>query len=806
MKMHLIWIAAVGLNMSLQSVDFRTNEKDDFRMLRIHIGGQKGTAPIAAAEFASIYQRITGKTAVVTTADDGKNDLVVIGSDADNALVHEKIIAGVIPPFGIRSGTDDYAIRCVKNGKRHLLFLAGGRPRALLYAVYRFFELKADCRYFWDGDIIPEGELRLSDLSGMDVTESPRFDYRGIRYFAHRSLNRFQAEHWTFDQWKQEIDWLLKKRLNLFMLRIGMDDIFQKAFPETVTYPNHTTPQKEMKERSFDDRNLFWSLEYRAELRRNILEYARERDLLHPEDVGTMTHWYSRTPQEYLDKFNPEFLPQSTNGYHEKNGLVWDIRLDKNLDAYFKLTEAHIQYYGLPTIFHTIGLAERRCYPDHKLNHEMKLYTYRRIIHKLREKYPNAPLLIASWDFVMHWTPEEVRKLVAELDPANTLIFDYTSDSNDEANNFTHWNITGRFPWICGFFHAYEPANEFMGNYDTIRKRLPAAADDPFCKGLVLWPENSHGDTLMLEFMPSAAWSPDVSEVADFIPEFCRRRYPHGTEEMLRVWTAALPMIRAIGWGAPQIRPKTRSGFSNLIFSINQKLIENLSAESLYSFSLLDEKLKEQVVPADSILKDLSLIVSEHGRDPFIYRDCIDMARSVLSRIQTLSFAKLAIAMEAWRNGENTEQSIALTLAHLENIIELETHLLDAHEDFSIYHSLQLLKKAAPVSPEFEYTLKGNAENYYCRTYSSELFRGVYLPEFRLMRKRILDKIRQNDRSQWKNEATSDEEKEVTESFYITPLMNLTADREKAKAALPGTLKQLANEVKKLQAVGTESR
>lgn len=48
----------------------------------------------------------------------------------------------------------------------------------------------------------------------------------------------------------------------------------------------------------------------------------------------------------------------------------------------------------------------------------MKLYTYRRIISRLREKYPNAPLLIGSWDFCMYWNTREVQELVAELDPA----------------------------------------------------------------------------------------------------------------------------------------------------------------------------------------------------------------------------------------------------------------------------------------------------------------------------------------------------------------------------------------------------
>ena len=49
-----------------------------------------------------------------------------------------------------------------------------------------------------------------------------------------------------------------------------------------------------------------------------------------PEDFGTMTHWYSRTPEDFLEKKNPPFLPQATSGYAEKNGLVWDVRDEKS--------------------------------------------------------------------------------------------------------------------------------------------------------------------------------------------------------------------------------------------------------------------------------------------------------------------------------------------------------------------------------------------------------------------------------------------------------------------------------------------
>ena len=281
------------------------------------------------------------------------------------------------------------------------------------------------------------------------------------------------------------------------------------------------------------------------------MAYGRSRGLLQPEDCGTMTHWYSRTPESFLNHYNPDFVPQSNNNYKERSGLVWDIRQEQNMENYFALTEAHIQNYGDGQIFHTIGLAERRCYADREKNHQLKLYTYRRIINKLREKYPHAPLLIASWDFVSTWTHDEVKSLIDELNPQNCLILDYTSDIYWETNNFRNWGIVGKFPWIYGIFHAFEASTEIRGMYDNIAYRFPIAAEDPMCKGVVYWPENSHSDSLMLDYFPAIAWDPSQYRIEKFIPGYCKRRYPAElAPEMEKIWLDLLPAIKACTWGA----------------------------------------------------------------------------------------------------------------------------------------------------------------------------------------------------------------------------------------------------------------
>ncbi|MFA9478761.1 alpha-N-acetylglucosaminidase TIM-barrel domain-containing protein [Phycisphaerales bacterium AB-hyl4] len=751
-------------------------------MLKIFIPSETGICRIAADAFSSLWFQVTGQRLAVTTEPDSQGDLIVLGSDAVNAYAFEKIIDNTIRDFSITTDADDYEIVSATDNGRKLLFLAGGRPRALLYAVYRFFELRADCRYFWDGDIVPKREH--IDISDLHIHEKPRFEYRGLRYFAHRGLNRFQAEHWSFDEWKQEIDWIIKKRMNLFMLRIGFDDLFQKAFPDIVSDPGYEVP--ESIERSYNDRDLFWSMEIRSELRRKILAYARERDLIHPEDTGTMTHWYSRTPKDYLEKVKPDFLPQTTSSYSEDTGLVWDIRQDRHLDAYFQLTEAHIREYGSPEMFHTIGLAERLCYADRKSNQQLKRYAYRRIISNLRSKYPNAPLLVASWDFPMRWTSPEVRELLAELNPLNTLLFDYTSDSGDEENTFQDWGVVGKFPWIFGIFHAYAPNTELRGNYDALERRLPIAADDPMCKGMVLWPECSHSDTLMLEYLAANAWDPSADNITirSFLESFCSSRYPTQGAEMASLWRAMLPIISIRYWSHQ---------FSEVFFAPLDQLFKR--GETLVDHAdAFIESHREPIRAVPEIFRALAAMPFEDAH-AFVQRDMIDMARTAATRVLSFGYFRVVRELHGWSDGEGNRDHILAMMAANRTMVSLLGDLLAADNTYSLYASLQDLGEKYPCNPKFEKTLKGNVENNYCRTYVTELFKAVYLPEHDVATQKIQEHLDAGHRP-WPtySEAEIIEwQKRVADSFYERPLKDMAPDQQKAVEGLSKCLNAMAD-------------
>lgn len=676
---------------------------------------------IAAETFAEFAEKIAGACSCLVTDDEYSNlpknegPTVLIGNDAVNQIVAKLYLSGQIHHFGIRYGTDDYCIRTATIDDTEFLLLAGGRPRAAIYAVYRYFERFCGCRWFWDGDRITKVTLPLSDI---DATESPRFDYRGLRYFAHRSLHRFQAEHWSLEDWKQEIDWMLKKRLNLFMLRIGMDDLFQKAFPDIVSYPDRDKPLPEAGA-GYDDRTLFWSLEYRGELRKKILAYAFERDLMHPEDCGTVSHWYSRTPKDFLDKVNPTLLPQSTTSYGDPTGRVWDIRERENFDNYFKLSEAHIREYGKSDIFHTIGLGERLYSSDPEENKRMKLYVYRMIATRLKEHYPNAPLLIASWDLWMRFTPEEVRELVAELDPAQSIILDYTSDTARD-NNFTRWDVLNRFPWIFGIFSGYQPNSEIRGYYDLTNERLKIAKDDPMCRGLILWPELSHGDPFVIEYFASNAWDKETLSIAEQTDRYCRDRYPAALiADMSALWRDFMPIVQLSAWS---IDNTFQQSGNDIFVRITERATFNKKNINLYP--RMASRAMQIKDTAAHILRRLSQIPTG---DEMTRRDVYDIARTILGRY--INTAILITQTQFARNASLPVLEGAMRSAV--GLMEALVDLLGSHDDYSLLATLTRLQSVTETNPNFEQTLKNNAECGYCRAYIYENAAYLYLPEMK---------------------------------------------------------------------------
>ena len=769
--------------------------------------GEKAYA-IAGETFADMWEKVTGERPSVSYLEADQKELsgsnvVLIGSDAVNPVVHEFMRTGLIDGLGLQFGGDNYRLLSLNKEGKNYLILAGGSGRSTIYAVYDFFRKQAGVEYFWDGDVIPPHES--IDISGIDILEKPRFEYRGLRYFAHRGLHRFQAEHWDLDDWKKEIDWLMKERFNMFMLRTGIDDLFQRAFPDDVYYPpvNGKDPDGG-NSRDYFDRTSFWQLKYRGELRKKVLEYARDRGLLHPEDVGTITHWYSHTPSSFF-KSNPDFpvITNQKSGYSLPTQAIWEIEKQEAWDAYWKLTQTHIKEYGggYPRLFHTIGLAERMFGGDRE-NFQRKMHVYRKIQNMFRDQYPDIPLLIASWDFLSRWKNEEVQSLLTEFDPNRTIILDYTAD-NISFVSYRDWGMYKKFPWIFGVIHSFAKNSDIHGNYDDIiTPRLKEAALDSMCKGFVIWSEISHSDTYLLEYLADNSWQPERAETKQATQRYCESRYPsEAVDEMNTLWESFLTLSQSHNWGLggtvrePQFRILKSTEFINL----TSGQIDNLN----FDFKKLYPGLKESV----KVLSKLAEMAKEYYGNPLWQRDATDMARTIASNALYMSLAKGAVQMEEWRNKKADASDIRELAKLSKDLLATLSDIVSMSDDFSMYTSLQKLSDAKPiegiaptVNSHSEQTLKANSENGYCRSHHYELVEHVYRPELEVYWDWVLKRIKSGDRSEWKRpKEFSEKGKIIEDKFYETSLKVMAPPTKNRNAkSFSKVLLQLNNQVNEL--------
>ena len=663
------------------------------------------------AEFSKYYGQITGKKPA------------------------EGLVSFAVDPKISRTGMDAYAIRSKGDG----VSLTGSNRRSLLYAVYDLLERRGGCRWFWDGDVVPKKDEL--DFSGLDVREESQFEYRGLRYFAHRGLTRFQAEHWGFEDWKKEIDWCAKKRLNFMMLRIGMDDAFQRAFPDVVDYPDPSKPLPEAME-GYDNRSLFWPLQYRSALRKKVMDYAFERGMMQPEDFGTMTHWYSRTPKQFLEKMNPPFLPQKAGYYGEPNGRVWDIRDEKWLDAYWRLTEAMLETYGRPDLLHTIGLGERMCFTNRSENLAMKIDTIDRLCRLANRHYPDSKIMLAGWDFYCTWRPEEVQSLLPRLDPSKVVILDYEADSTNggsaltgggvKANDFTRWGVVGKFPYTFGIFLAYESGLDIRANYDVIRERQRIVENDPMCKGYIFWPESSHTDTLLIEYFTKNAWQAKETDIGKLIDGFCRDRYGRQADAMAAIWKKVVPVSSLRNWGG------TYGGLLAQTDIVDPECwAMPKSPEALL-------KWERAVQGLDGVFDSLAGISWEGD---FVRRDTIDLARTALDRIITCKIFSMIRDVAAWRAGKRDATDFAARAKEIADLSEKMADVLALHTDYSLWESYLRLDAVEKVrNPDFAKVLFDNASCRYCRSHQYELSRHWYAARARAFAKCVGETVASGDR------------------------------------------------------------
>jgi hypothetical protein len=441
---------------------------------------------------------------------------------------------------------------------------------------------------------------------------------------------------------------------------------------------------------------------------------------------------------------------------------------------------------------------------------QSKLYVYRKTQQKIREHYPDAPLLIASWDFIgWKWTDEGVRRLLDEFDPQRTIILDYTSDCANKAT-FRDWGLLGRFPWIFGIFHGFARNSDIHEDYRLVEARLREAAGDALCRGMTVWSEISHSDTFLLEYLADNSWQPERPALAQATARYCRTRYPAKLAGAMQpLWAAFLPLAQSVHWSRGGTGDTRSASFMEPQFRvITGGAMASLTPARLAALEAEGKRIRPALEPVPEVLKALAGLAETSYENPLWRRDALDMARTVASRALFVAMARGASEMEAWRQ-KQTDADRVRRLAQLsQDLLAALGDVLALSDDFSMDATLRRLAAAKPLggvtptlNPHTEQTLKGNAENDYCRSHHYELVEKVYRPEMAAYWKWVLRRLESGDRSPWRRPAEfTAQSGSIAEQFYQAPLATMAAQGKRDAKTLADRLLQMESLVTRLLA------
>ena len=111
-----------------------------------------------------------------------------------------------------------------------------------------------------------------------------------------------------------------------------------------------------------------------------------------------------------------------------------------------------------------------------------------------------------------------------------------------------------------------------------------------------------------------------------------------------------------------------------------------------------------------------------------------------------------------------------------EELLKTLSDLLSTHEDYSMFASLESLKKVTETNPNFETTLKNNASCNYCRSFTYENAEYLYVPELKAVfeeAKSALTNGSAIDRDAIKNRG-----EEITKNYMTLPLREMESKKE----------------------------
>jgi len=459
----------------------------------------------AASELARYVEQMSGAKLAVYSGLKSiavlPENVVLIGRAKTNEKIDSFVRASLVMLDADNPGGDGFVLQAIEDG-RNWLVIGGSNDRGTLFGVYHLLEKYLKVGFFWDGDRVPS---RSTVSLPIDVFEesAPRFPNRqNIQGCAYG----YSAAHWNLDDWKSEIDWTVKKKLNMMQLDFG----FKKVMEHDV-YPQFGVNVGPLNE---------WD-RFNSDLAKDACAYARS--------VGArpVTRSFHGMVSEAFRQANPDarYMKVSWLDYPP---VVYihpsDPMFKKVFIAFQKANNAE---YGTSHLYETNPFPEVNPgdTPEEKL--QLKLDWGRSISEGLREVDPAGVFVCSAWAFLYEevWPPEVVKEFLATIGDDQIILNDIYAEEQPLYKKLDYFH--GK-PWGFSVLHSFGGTWTLHGDMRGLIARVLDVVDDPKasrCVNFYINPEMVRHNYFYFDLCTQLAWNPEGVILEEFVPDYAVRRY-----------------------------------------------------------------------------------------------------------------------------------------------------------------------------------------------------------------------------------------------------------------------------------------
>ncbi len=466
----------------------------------------------AAEELQSFIEKISKAKLEIISEDkvpaSSAERFVLIGKPETNNLIME-VVGDIWKTTAHKF--DTLLIRTSGN----YLVLSGDRNRSVIYSVYHLLEKFLHVGFFWDGDSIHE--MKDIIIPETDMISESSFEYRFSKSASECNETYSFTTWWNFDQWKTEIDYMMKNKMNIARIKFCSDIIQKRAYRKLgINVGEETDLEKK-----------------RLSAAKEIYDYCHILDLQIAGELPCPV-----VPAEFKEKYtNGRYYAEMWTAVStdlEKLNRLPKHTLCTGSEPYAILTTAYVQewkdYFGQADEFYVPRLPSESLMTatlDEVFDNCLK-----GPLDAVRKVAPNAMLSVDGWMFRFmykdFWANGGVEKLLNSLDIKDYYILDLCTPWSGSIPLYQ----LNDYKWVSNRKFILSILNEFGGNnilrgcYDyLIHESKKLISDKTNGCGIGNSQEVMYFNVNYYDLINHVGWDAPNIEKARFVDDQALRRY-----------------------------------------------------------------------------------------------------------------------------------------------------------------------------------------------------------------------------------------------------------------------------------------